>query len=101
MPDTRRHVPKEPASRGLDLPMPAVKGRKRRPDGIAREVVELKVRVRAEHRAMAFGVADTLGISAAAYIDALLAREELDARGRPVWWTEPVPGDQEALPVQG
>ena len=77
--------------------MPAVKGRKRRPIGI--DVVELKVRVREEHRAKAFGVADTLGISAAAYIDALLAREELDARGRPVWWTDPVPGDQEALPV--
>jgi hypothetical protein len=35
----------------------------------------------------------------AAYVDLLLANEQLDEHGRPVWWTGPAPVDQEVLPT--
>lgn len=79
--------------------MPGNKGRARRRNGIGAEVVELKVRVLEAHREKAYGISAALGISTAAYIDELLAREELDEHGRPVWWTDPVPADQQSLPV--
>jgi hypothetical protein len=43
--------------------------------------------------------AAALGVSRDAYLDALLMREQLDERGRPVWWTDPTPRDQEELPL--
>ena len=35
------------------------------------------------------------------YMEALLAREaeQRDETGRPLWWTEPVPRDQQELPL--
>jgi len=43
--------------------------------------------------------ASALRISRDAYLDALLLREELDEQGRPVWWADPAPTDQEELPL--
>lgn len=36
----------------------------------------------------------------AEYVEALLLHEELGSDGRPVWWTRPVPTDQEELPLK-
>ena len=77
--------------------MTAVKGRRHR-TGVASHA-DLRVRVHPDQRAKAERAAFALGVSLAAYLDALLAREVVDESGRPVWWTDPVPGDQEALPV--
>jgi hypothetical protein len=77
--------------------MAAVKGRTHR-TGVA-DAVQFKTRIHAARRAKASQVADALGISLGTYIDALLEREQLDERGRPVWWQDPVPRDQEELPL--
>jgi hypothetical protein len=77
--------------------MAAVKGRTHR-TGVA-DAVQLNTRVHAARRAKAQQVADALGISLGTYIDTLLDREQLDERGRPVWWRDAVPRDQEELPL--
>jgi hypothetical protein len=77
--------------------MAAIKGRKQRTR--AASTVFLQVRVYPEQRAKAEAAAEALGISLAAYVDRLLAREEVDAAGRPVWWTDPAPTDQGELPI--
>ena len=77
--------------------MTAVKGRRHR-SGVAGHV-SLRLRVRPDTRAKAEQTANALGISLAAYIDTLIAQDAVTETGRPVWWTDPVPGDQEALPV--
>ncbi|MFG1913046.1 hypothetical protein [Kribbella sp. NPDC048928] len=46
----------------------------------------LQVRVRPGISVKANAVADAAGVSLAAYIDALLEREELDENGIPMWW---------------
>lgn len=78
--------------------MPAVRGRKHR-TGVA-DAVDFKVRVSAQHRATAERAAAALGISMSAFIEQLLAREgeALDPDGRPSWWVDPSPRDQQELP---
>jgi hypothetical protein len=56
--------------------------------------------VQPDRHAKAQAAASALGISLAAYIDHLLAHEELDEEGRPLWWADAVPADQEELPLK-
>lgn len=81
----------------LNPSMAGVKGRKHR-TGVA-DAVQLGARVMPANKAKAAEIAQALGISVNAYLDALLEHEELDERGRPVWWDRPVPADQEELPL--
>lgn len=77
--------------------MPAMKGRRRRADNVP--TVLLQARVDPQLRAKANRAAEALGISMASYMEHLLAHEQLDAHGRPVWWTDDAPADQEELPL--
>jgi hypothetical protein len=72
--------------------MAAIQGRQHR-SGVS-GTVELRARVQPDNFGKAHAAAAALGISMAAYVDALLSREELDERGRPRWWTAPAPTDQ-------
>jgi len=78
--------------------MAAVKGRTHR-RGVSNAVL-LQARVQPERHAKAQAAAAALGISVAAYIDQLLAHEEVDEHGRPLWWTASVSADQEELPLK-
>ena len=78
--------------------MAAVKGRTQR-KGVGASTVQMNLRVSTHMRTKVQRAADALKISEAAYLDALLEREELDDQGRPLWWRDPVPGDQEELPL--
>lgn len=78
--------------------MAAVKGRTHR-RGVSNTVL-LQARVQPDRRAKAEAAAAALGISVAAYIDQLLDHEQLDEHDRPLWWTVPVPADQEELPLK-
>jgi hypothetical protein len=78
--------------------MARIPGRQVR-SGVA-DALLLPVRVKRENKAKAAKAADALGISMAAYVDALLDREELGEDGRPMWWTQPVAADQEELPLK-
>jgi hypothetical protein len=77
--------------------MAAIKGRRQRV-GVAGTTL-MSARVHPEHLVKAKRAAEALGISLAAYVDELLAREELDALGRPLWWSDPIPPDQQELPL--
>lgn len=77
--------------------MPAIKGRHTRAANAP--TVLLQARVDPKLREKAHRAAGALGISMASYMEHLLAHEELDANGRPVWWTDPAPADQEELPL--
>ena len=68
-------------------------GRVRRPIGVGAQATPSTVRLLPDAWRKAETAAEALGISRDAYLDALLLREELDERGRPVWWTEPVSRD--------
>lgn len=59
------------------------------------------MRLTAPSWTVAEDAARALGVSRDAYLDRLLAREKeyADAQGRPVWWNDPVPMDQEELPL--
>jgi hypothetical protein len=59
----------------------------------------LLVRVSPGSHAKLDQMAAALGVSKAAIVDAMLGRQELDDRGRPVWWSEPTLRDQEELPL--
>ena len=61
--------------------MAAVKGRKMR-RGVS-HAVQLNARVLPDRREKVLRVAEALGISVNAYMDALIAREVLDESGRP------------------
>lgn len=78
--------------------MAAVKGRTHR-RGVSNTVL-LQARVQPDRHAKAQAAAAALGISLAAYIDQLLAHEELDEQGRPLWWATSVSADQEELPLK-
>lgn len=82
--------------RGWIPPMPGVPGRRYR-TGVANHI-PLRVRLSPESHARAQQVADALGVSVTAYVDRLLAHDDLDAHSRPVWWG-PAPRDQEELPL--
>lgn len=58
----------------------------------------LPVRVRPVVAEKANRVADAVGVSLAAYVEALIARDQVDEAGYPVWWPEP---PQEELPLTG
>lgn len=83
----------------FDGHMAAVKGRRHR-TGVA-DAVLLQVRVSPHLRQDVEAAATALGISLSAYMEALLAREaeQRDETGRPLWWTDPVPRDQQELPL--
>jgi hypothetical protein len=46
-----------------------------------------------------YAVAEALGVSLTAYVEELIRHDQLDEQGRPVWWTDPAPQDQEELPL--
>lgn len=79
--------------------MATVKGRRKRVG--AAGSVQLNVRVHQDRKRKAEQIADALGVTLNAYFDSLLAREQLDEAGRPLWWPEqevPSPGQGE-LPL--
>ncbi|MBU2698549.1 hypothetical protein [Pimelobacter sp. 30-1] len=79
--------------------MAAVKGRRRRSND---EVltVPMQGRVPVATREKARSVADSLGVSMAQYLTQLIANDELDEHGRPLWWQEQDPAQGE-LPLTG
>lgn len=80
--------------------MSAVRGRRPRPAGEL--TVPIQARVAPELHAKAQETADALKVSLSHYIARLLAHEQataLDENGRPIWWTDPLPTDQEELPL--
>ena len=80
--------------------MPAVKGRRKRPYDVNVPKVPMQGHVAPSTRAKARAVADALGVSMSAYLDTLVANDELDDNGRPLWWVEPDSGQAE-LPMTG
>lgn len=68
-----------------------------RPKGSITEA--LFARVEPQHVAQVRRTSEVLGISLGEYLDRVLAREaaSLDEAGRPTWWNEPVPADQQVL----
>lgn len=79
--------------------MAAVKGRRRRSnDEIL--TVPMQGRVAIATREKARAVADTLGVSMSKYLDELIAKDELDEDGRPLWWRERELEQQQADPQQ-
>ena len=48
----------------------------------------LRGRVQPSTHAKANAAADALGISLSAYLDSLIARDEVDDQGRPTWWPD-------------
>lgn len=77
--------------------MSAIKGRRQRSGNLPK--VLLQGRVEPAAREKAHRAAAALGISVTAYLEQLLLHDELDDRGRPLWWTEPLPPDQGELPL--
>ncbi|WP_380169779.1 toxin-antitoxin system HicB family antitoxin [Jannaschia sp. R86511] len=77
--------------------MSAIKGRAKRTS--QEPVVILQARVSPTIRAKAHEAAAALGISVAAYVEQLIAHEQLDETGRPVWWPETPHPHQEELPL--
>lgn len=75
----------------------AIPGRPRRKRGVPR--VPLRARVEPETLDRVYAVAEALGVSLTAYVEELIRHDQLDERGRPVWWTGPVSTDQEELPL--
>lgn len=61
--------------------------------------VALFARVRPEFHAKARRAAAVTGVSLATYIEQLVARDEVDQHGRPVWWPTSPPAEQEELPL--
>ncbi len=76
--------------------MAAIKGRAKRPANVP--TVILQARVRPAVRDKAHAAAAALGISVAAYIEQLVAHEQVDEKGRPLWWVCE-DADQEELPL--
>lgn len=76
-------------------------GRVKRPNGVGASTIKSTIRLQQASWEIAERAAAALGVSRDAYLDQVLAREAaaLDERGRPLWWTDPVPGDQEELPL--
>ncbi len=76
--------------------MGAVKGRGKRAPGATATIY---ARIGPPQHEKARTAAAAMGLSLAAYLDLLLAHEELDASGRPLWWDGPLCVDQEELPL--
>ena len=64
--------------------MSAIKGRPRRP--LQEPGVVVQARVSPETRAKAHKTAAALNVSLTAYVERLIAHDQLDESGRPVWW---------------
>lgn len=79
--------------------MSSVRGRSHRtfPDGEPMALLQGRVRIATRRKANA--AADAAGITLAAYIEALVNRDEVDANGCPLW-LEPRIADQEELPLK-
>lgn len=62
----------------------------------------MQVRVDPAIRDRVSHTADALGVSASAYVEQLLAREQeqLGPDGVPPWWGQQVPADQMELPLK-
>ena len=89
-------------SRILDMPPRA--GRRSRPAADEQIVVSVTVSVPLATRTHLRAVADATGVSVSRYVDALVARDQLDSRGVPVWALEAFPdihsgGSDEPLPL--
>lgn len=78
--------------------MAGVKGRSHR-RGV-KDAKEVRVRFRPPVREKAERAASALGVSLTTYVDELVARDQLDENGRPLWWDMPVPRDQRELPLK-
>jgi hypothetical protein len=76
----------------------AIPGRPRRPRGVPR--VPLRARVEPETLDRVYAIAEALGVSLTAYVEELIRHDQLDERGRPVWWADPEPRDQQELPLK-
>ncbi|HEY6798464.1 MAG TPA: hypothetical protein VI248_27620, partial [Kineosporiaceae bacterium] len=76
-------------------------GRARRPNGVGKDTKPATVRLSSRSWQIAEDAAEALGVTRDAYLDRLLAeeRQRLDENGRPMWWTDPAPRDQEVLPL--
>lgn len=77
-------------------------GRAKRPNGVGAITVKATVRLTDPTLKAAERAAEALGVSRDYYLEKTLARaaESLDIDGRPLWWTDPVPADQEVLPLK-
>lgn len=78
--------------------MPALPGR--RPRVITGGTSILQARVNPELRDKAHRAAEALGVSMAAYVEALIEHDELDHDGRPTWWPDDADAYQGELPLQ-
>lgn len=61
--------------------------------------VALFARVRPPLHDKALRAAAAVGVSMATYVEQLIARDEVDEHGRPLWWTD-APAEQEELPLK-
>lgn len=77
------------------MTMSAVRGRQRQPNGHGAKR-EVRARISDDQAKKVARIADACGVSIAVYLDRALAREQLDDKGRPVWWSKEHP-QQEAL----
>lgn len=70
---------------------PAMAAR-RRPRGSVVDAVALFAEVDPQAKANAQTIAETLGVTTAEFVEALLlhAADDLDAQGVPTWWTKPL-----------
>ena len=75
-------------------------GRTQRTRGVGPSTRPSTVRMREAMWEKAEQAAASLGVSRDAYLDRYMEREELDEHGRPVWWTDPIPADQQELPLR-
>lgn len=71
----------------------------RRAWGTGANRVPFYVEVDPAVRAWVDGVSADLGAAKWAVLEALIRNVEYDASGRPTWWRELVPGDEEELPL--
>lgn len=77
--------------------MAAIKGRRKRPPAAT---ATLYARVAPERHAKAHAAAAAMGVAVATYLDELIARDQVDAEGLPVWWEHPPARQQEELPLK-
>lgn len=91
---------------GQMVSMPTRAGRQKRPKGSV-ETIKTSLNISQASWDIAENAAQALGISRDAYLEALLAREKFDQRGRPKWWSKRTapswwidPDEQQELPLK-
>lgn len=77
--------------------MAAVKGRRKRPPSAT---ATLYARVAPDRHAKAHAAAAAMGVAVATYLDQLIARDEVDQHGMPLWWDGEPSQAQEELPLK-